>query len=111
MGAAVFFTEAIGVEPEKAFRCAVQEASYAHGHEGYTGSIAEKDKFNLITLPKGKDAYEFANQLVDNGDPRVDDKWGPAGCIDITDTSRGYEKKQKLAEDQRIYLFFGWASE
>jgi hypothetical protein len=111
MGAQCFFTEAFGKDPESAFSSAVEQANYDYGQDGYTGTIAEKNEFEVINVPAGKDAYEFANQLVDNGDPRIDNKWGPAGCLDLTDTSRGYEHKQKNKKGTRMYLFFGWASE
>ena len=110
MGAEVFFAESNGKTAEQAFVEARRRALWENGNDGYTGSIAEKNEFTVLTLPSGKDAYEFANQLVDNGDPRVQDKWGPAGCVDITNTGRGYESKQQLESDMKIYLFFGWAS-
>jgi hypothetical protein len=44
------------------------------------------------------EAYDFANKLLDDCDPRVDDKWGPAGCV-------AFKNK-----DDTMYLFFGWAS-
>jgi hypothetical protein len=111
MGATTFFTEASGKDPESAFWSAVQEAKYESGHGGYTGTIAEKNEFTLIKIPDGKDPFEFANQLIDNDDPRVDDKWGPAGCIDLTNTTRGYSTREHSKEKIPHYLFFGWASE
>ena len=39
---------------------------------------------------------QVAEALIELCDPRVDDKWGPAGCI-------------KLEGEK--YLFFGWASD
>lgn len=96
MGACDFYCSAKGSNAQEAFRNAVEDARYQYGHGGYTGSIAEKNSFVMINLPEGEKAGEYAQQLIDDGDPRVDDKWGPAGCI-------------KLTEDR--YLFFGWASE
>lgn len=95
MGATTFFTRAIGPTPREAFRAAVDNALYEHGR-GYTGTIAEKDSFVMIDVPEGADPVAFAQALIDEGDERVDDKWGPAGCV-------------MLAEGK--YLFFGWASE
>jgi hypothetical protein len=43
----------------------------------------------------GQDPKAFVEHLLEDDDPRVADKWGPAGCI-------------KVAEGE--YLFFGWAS-
>ena len=43
---------------------------------------------------------EIADMLIDLDDVRIDDKWGPAGCIDLT------PKKKRDKE----FLFFGMAS-
>jgi hypothetical protein len=97
MGAHTFYTRARGPDAESAFRNAVEEAQYHHGHGGYTGTIAEKNSFTKIPDNEVGDAesQEYANQLIDEQDPRIDSKWGPAGCIHIEDD---------------VYLFFGWAS-
>lgn len=98
MGATTFTTVAEGDTADEAFRFARIEAQYDRGHGGYTGTIAEKSSFTMIArnlVPK--DALALAEQLIDDGDPRIDDKWGPAGCIALADGKR--------------FLFFGWASE
>lgn len=95
MGAETFKQTASGPTAELAFTNAVDAALYSHGHSGYTGTIAEKDEFVLIDLPSGQDASAYSDQLINQADPRIDDKWGPAGCIELG----GGE-----------YLFFGWAS-
>lgn len=96
MGATTFFTRASGKTARDAFAAARSEAAYEYGHGGYTGSIAEKHSFTMLTVPVGTDPRAFASKLIDDGDPRVDDKWGPAGCVPLKDGE---------------YLFFGWASE
>jgi len=95
MGAEAFYRKSSGKSPDEAFGNAVRQAQYDHGHSGYTGTIAEKMEFVEIPLPEGKDPRAFADELIENDDERVADKWGPAGCI-------------KLGPDE--YLFFGWAS-
>ena len=95
MGACDFMVESNGDGPQKAFNNAVDDALYDYGHNGYTGSIAEKSSFVMIDLPKGEDPFAYARDLIDNSDDRIDDKWGPAGCIHVKDNT---------------YLFFGWAS-
>ena len=85
----------------------VREASYNFGHSGYTGTIAEKDDYIMVTMPTFpqtvEEATDFAEQVIGLGstgneseyfDPHIDDKWGPAGCIKTSDG----------------YVFFGWAS-
>ena len=83
MGAEVFHTKTKGKTAWEAFSIAVDDAHYQYGHEGYTGSIAEKDSFIMINLQEGRDPYEYAEQLIDECDKRIDDKWGPAGCFDL----------------------------
>lgn len=99
MGASVFKVRGKGASAKEAFDALVKEARHNYGHAGYTGTIAEKTKFVMISPPAGvtdpKALNSFADVLLD-GDPRVDDKWGPAGCL-------------PLAADE--WLFFGWASE
>ena len=95
MGASVFTHIAHGKSAKEAFSNARQDALYNHGHGGYTGTIAEKDSFVTINVPAGRDPREYAEELIDTCDPRVDDKWGPAGCIAIGNGR---------------FLFFGWAS-
>lgn len=95
MGACTFFVTQSGKTAEQAFQLAVEQARYEYGHGGYTGTIAEKSKFKVIPCPKDKDPMEYADELLENNDPRVDDKWGPAGCVQV---------------EENRYLFFGWAS-
>ena len=104
MGATVFFTKAVGDTPRAAFIAARDEARYRSGAEGYTGTIAEKSEYVRIKLPEGLDPFEFANDLIDKEDPRIDSKWGPAGCIETTGTTHASDLSKKS------YLFFGWAS-
>ena len=81
----------------KAFAAAVEQAKYDEGHGGYTGSIAEKHENTFIGTRKTlEEARAWADELIDKGDSRVDDKWGPAGCIEV--------------EEPSGFLFFGWAS-
>jgi len=94
MGAQQFETKGTGITPREAFSDAVDRARYLHGHGGYTGSLAEKSSYTLLD-PGTEDPQAFVRRLMDDGDPRIDDKWGPAGCVKLTlDT----------------YIFFGWAS-
>lgn len=104
MGAATFVNVTEGKDANQAFAKARDAAAWENGHGGYTGTIAEKREFVMIDPAKdGADTTdwsqvnyeEYAYSLVNEGDPRVDDKWGPAGCIQLSD---------------REFLFFGWAS-
>lgn len=95
MGAQQFMTKAKGKTAKDAFWSAVDDACYEHGHGGYTGTIAEKAEFVMIAVPSGEKPEEYAWRLIENYDERIDDKWGPAGCIDCGDGT---------------FLFFGSAS-
>lgn len=97
MGAQTFCISAQGATAQAAFHQARNDAAYEHGHGGYSGSIAEKDSIVMIDVPADRtgDVWGYAQELIDDGDPRIDDKWGPAGCID---------------QGQGNYVFFGWAS-
>lgn len=97
MGAEQFNHAAHGKTALAAFQAAVKQAQYDHGHAGYTGTIAEKSEFVLIEPRAASydEAQERADKLMRDGDPRIDDKWGPAGCIQYGD---------------KDFLFFGYAS-
>jgi hypothetical protein len=98
MGACDFTVGAKGATAKEAFSRAIEDARYERGHGGYTGTIAEKGTFVKLGAAKTKkEAYALAQQFMDDGDPRIDDKWGPAGCIEVEDTPD-------------FWLFFGWAS-
>jgi hypothetical protein len=56
-----------------------------------------------IKLKKRMSPREIASALMDLRDRRVDDKWGPCGCIDLTPNLTGKRKPKR-------FLFFGWAS-
>jgi len=88
---------AAGKTASEAFNNARNEARQESGSSGYTGTIAEKSSFVMIALPNGysASAIAYANELLDSEDERVDDKWGPCGCIDLGNGQ---------------FLFFGWAS-
>ena len=95
MGAQEFTTVGIGNTAQEAFNDAVQNAYYDHGHQGYSGSIAEKESFVVVKCEDVSDDNVEAvmNKMIDN---EFSDKWGPCGCID-------------LKRDNK-YVFFGWAS-
>lgn len=95
MGACDFIVRSRGKTAKEAFNAAVDEAQYEYGHAGYTGTIAEKGSFIMISLPEDKSAIEYAEELIDRFDHRIDDKWGPAGCI---------------KQEEGVFVFFGWAS-
>lgn len=108
MGADTFMVTADGNTAKQAFDDAVDDALYEYGHGGYTGTIAEKDSYLHISLPQGlrknpplEKITAYAEDLIEKCDSRIDDKWGPAGCLLV---------KQGADGEPNTYLFFGWAS-
>jgi hypothetical protein len=108
MGAQTFSQVASGISPAAAFKAAVEQARYDYGHAGYTGTLAEKHDFVIIHLPPEQleqlRAKDYPYLSYDHEAPhwqKVDDKWGPAGCVQLDTNPPGQLHK---------YLFFGWAS-
>lgn len=85
MGADEFVDYAEGIDVREAFDEAVEQARCEFGGGGYTGSLAEKDEVIVIDAPvmSYDDAVELARKLVRDSDPRIDDKYGPAGAIAV----------------------------
>lgn len=84
MGAEQFVTRSKGKNAQAAFSAAVAEARHEYGHAGYTGTIAEKDAFVMLEpCPDVIKPHEYAEIFFEREDPRIDDKWGPAGCFQV----------------------------
>lgn len=111
MGASDFYTMSFGRDVREAFGKAIEEARWESGHGGYTGTIAEKDSYRIIpeSEVKGKNRIRYAEKLVD---PRIRDKWGPAGAIRITgEAEKRYRRRNGLVGKKgQVWYFFGWAS-
>ncbi len=107
VGANWFTTYHDGADVQVAFRDAVDEAAWEHGHGGYSGTIAEKDGYVIITRgPVSRDEAErLARDLYERDDPRIADKWGPAGAIPVRQPT-----SPAAQSDPDGWLFFGWAS-
>lgn len=98
MGGQTFYQVGTGTIAKQAFKAAVDQALYDYGHAGYTGTLAEKSEFVMMgEAPNEEAAEEMADNFIHKCDKRIDDKWGPAGCISI-------------ADKPDTWLFFGWAS-
>lgn len=114
MGAMTFFVKKIGryLTAKDAFLAAREEAQYEYGHSGYTGTIAEKSDFKIIEVPKGKDPYIFALECSENENGFWMDKWGSAGCVEVTGKwlSRSRGEHFKGVRNFKVFYFFGLAS-
>jgi len=97
MGAMDFSVGATGSTPEEAFRSAVEEALYRYGHDGYTGSIAEKSSFEMVRAEPGETASATVRRLIEDND-----KWGPAYALELTEENN--PKMREEAEKEREAL-------
>jgi len=102
MGADQFQNKARGKTAKEAFKSATEEARYESGHGGYSGTIAEKHEFKMVTPNAGETPAACIERCMDDDGHWVQDKWGPAACVDL-----GPDKKDPT---QNVYCFFGWAS-
>lgn len=92
MGGVTFSQEHYGItDPSEAFREATSQARYEYGHGGYSGTLAEKGEYTIIQKqPMVLEAAEkLAYALIDANDPRITDKWGPAGAIPLCNETPG----------------------
>jgi len=115
MGAEEFEATVSGDSVKDAFWAAVQQAQYDYGHSGYTGTIAEKGEYVVFKAPAGTDdamimqvieavsrfgwsgrqnspedeaaRIAYAAFPLDEMAAVFDDKWGPAGAIQLADGS------------------------
>ena len=116
MGAQTFSNKGTGKTVAEAFLALVEQAYWNHGHAGYTGTIAEKDRYVEFAVPTGADVDRIEDALIQYegseaerdyliglyGAPTAaklfdtyNDKWGPAVALRISDTE---------------WQFCGWAS-
>ena len=115
MGAETFVVMKKGVfkDANEAFWQAVEDASYEHGHGGYTGTIAEKDSFKMLELPKGKQIGKFIEECLEENETGFwNDKWGPAACLEIKGSklAKLRDESYKGKRNFKAYVFFGLAS-
>lgn len=95
MGACDFVTFIEGKVAQDAFNQAVEEARYKYGHAGYTGTIAEKPGYEIVSSEplSLEDADKFIKDTI-NKNP----KWGEAWAIKVCD------------DKFNGYVFYGYAS-
>lgn len=101
MGASEFAIESKGKTAAEAFRTATEEARWECGNAGYTGTIAEKSKFKMVTPRVGETTEQCIERCTEDPHHFSSDNAGPAGCIDL---GPGEEPAT------RRFVFFGWAS-
>lgn len=93
MGACCFENYSKILDPKKAFDDIHESALYENGHGGYSGTIAEKSRYETRSAPLtsnkakefiyGKDDYDSENENF--GDIENSVKWGDAFHVPICD--------------------------
>lgn len=63
MGGTNFQTVGVGRDVKEAYQNAVREATYEHGHGGYTGTIAEKDGWAHYIQPARTNAQKYIDAV------------------------------------------------
>jgi hypothetical protein len=108
MGAEVFIIYVKGVDVQVAFRSAVEQTEYDHGHADDTGTIAEKDECVVIDgAPLSEDEAEvLARTLIEARDSRIDNLAGPTGVLALlggcrTPTGRSVPARADGCPDER----------
>ncbi len=102
MGASEFSVKVSAKTARAAFDLAVGNARHEDGHGGYTGTIAEKHEFKMVTPNAGESPTDCGERCMSDDDHFCQDKWGAAACIDC-----GPNPKKS---GEHVFIFFGWAS-
>ena len=102
MGADEFYNKKSAKTAAEAFKALVDEALYKEGHDGYTGTIAEKGDFRMVEPHIGESPKECVRRLLEDESHWSQDKFGPAACIDAGPSQK--------VPGNRLFMFFGWAA-
>lgn len=92
MGACDFYESSSYPDANKAFQSITENARYEHGSGGYSGTIAEKSDFTILThTPQSPEELQALQEKYDDGD-----KWGPAYAAPYAESSLGKERTVKV---------------
>lgn len=92
MGACDFYESSRETDPKKAFRSLVDHAQYEYGSGGYSGTIAEKSDFTILThAPQSPEELNALHAQYADGD-----KWGPAYAAPFAAVEDGKERTIKV---------------
>jgi len=97
MGACDFYESSSYEDANKAFQSITENARYEHGSGGYSGTIAEKSDFTILTrTPQSPEELAALQEKYSDGD-----KWGPAYAAPYAEATLGKEKKIKVRAKSR----------
>ena len=105
MAASDFYVYSPLAKADIAFGAATADAAWESGHGRYTGTIAEKNGFQIVTdAPKFDNPRAALTWANDDLEVRDNDKWGPAWGFPV------YKPDTDFKEIQG-WVFYGWASD
>lgn len=108
MGACSFYQSAYGKDLQDAYKNAVDEARYEHGHDSYNGTISTTDLIGLDSSAPRYGTKAFSKYL----NKRLDtmDKWS---CLAVEVTGKALKEYRQRHGLQRrkikVYFFYGIA--
>ena len=111
MGATNFSTTKVAKTPKEAYKKAVKGAEYEHGHDGYNGTISTTEGYYFFDEHPRWGTKKFDDWEYDMLDTL--EKWGPAGCVEITGKAAKEIKEVNGLKGKRglkVWYFFGWAA-
>lgn len=96
-----------------AYRTLCDAAIDFNGSDSYNGTISTTSGFRMVEKT-GRKFQATIDAILDNENSDID-KWGPAGCIELTGAELQRWKKHnpgvKGRRNVRAFIFFGWAAE
>lgn len=101
MGSMGFYSRYSAKTATEAFRVLQDIARESDGDDIYSGTIAQKETFEMVLPLPGESAKSCKRRYWEDEKHWCHDDWGPAACIDVGPNP----KKPGL----RIFYFFGEA--
>ena len=115
MGAVNIAQIEVAKTPREAYKDAVKNAEYEHGHDGYNCTISTTDDYYFFDKhprwgTKKFDDWENKILAQDHGPVQ---KWEACGCVEITGKAAKEIKEVNGLKGKRglkVWYFFGWAA-
>lgn len=117
MGATDFHVTAFGKDVHEAYRSAVDDALYEHGHDPYNGTISTTSGVHLFKKgdhPRyGTKAFsKWVEKMIDGEGRKYGvEKWECAGAVEIPRAHVLKKRPDLKGKRFHKFYFFGWAAE
>lgn len=114
MGSHTFRVDLGGVRltPQDAYNELVEAAQWEYGKDAYNGSISTTQGLFMVKA-EPNEISKVIEKILDD-DSHTVEKWGPAGCIELTGSALESWKRSRSdlrgKHGVRAYMFFGWAA-